>query len=256
MFGVIFAGGHRHGGRRGGGGEKEVPERNLRRCEATKVTPNINIGYNYPGCTTEELQHLDHAHEMKHPVQQWKPISADRAAAELEAMLARHPTAKQRDAIQRLKDAWTTKDWTPDIAIKSFQDFDRAYFGRYLKNRCRLRWKGSNKEMWKAMESDHKETYGVTLRDKAKPVPVERIILNASMIFLKAADGESTRKTTFETISHELIHAYLGIRCARNTREVGREDPSAPDPHHGRQFQRCKYALSKRTRGDIGFGVG
>ena len=37
--------------------------------------------------------------------------------------------------------------------------------------------------------------------------------------------------------------------------EIGWEDPTAPDPHHGRQFQRCRRALNQRTMMDLGFGV-
>ena len=214
MFGGIFGGGgHRHGRHNGihdpDIDDPEVSERDRRHFEETKITPNINIGYNYPGVTIEELQILDHAHEMKHSVRHWHTVSADRATAELEALLAQPPSGKQKDAIKRLRDAWTIEDWTPDIAIKSFSDLDRAYFGRYLKDRCRLRWKGSNEEMWKALGADHMETYGVTFRDKTNPVPVERIILNARFIFLKAGSGEKTRKTTFETLLHELIHGKI-----------------------------------------------
>lgn len=205
MFGGIFDGGHWLGGRHGVH-DPEVSEKDRQRFEVTKITPDISIGYNYPGLKTEELQLLDHAHEIKHSVHQWKPISADRAAAELEAMLSQPPSGKQKEAIKRLRDAWQTKEWTPDIAIKSFQDLDRAYFGRYLKQRCRLRWKGSTKALWRAMGSGHDNTYGITLRDKAKPIPVERMILNAYLIFMDARPGQRTRTTTFETLSHELIH--------------------------------------------------
>jgi len=258
-------GGHGHGSRHGHhhhhaghhAGHRRLPKKNIRYIELSKITPNINIGYNYPGCTYEELRILDHAHEIAHPVQALRQVmSPDQAAVELEAILALAPNAKGRAALQRLKDAWKTPDWTPDIAIKSFNDLDRLYFGRSLKDRCRLRWKGSTRELWKDMGYNHGETLGITLRDKSRLVPVERIVLNAKLILLKTRPGASVRKRAFETLIHEMVHAYLGIRCARNIREVGMEDPMAPDPMHGRQFMRCCRAISRRTMEDLGFHTG
>lgn len=199
-------GGGQHGGQHGGHGQ-HFPKKNLRDLELSKITPNINIGYNYPGCTYEELRMLDHAHEVAHPVQAlWQVISPDQAAVELEDLLALAPNAKGRAALQRLKDAWATPDWTPDIAIKSFNDLDRLYFGRFLKDRCRLRWKGSTRELWKDMGYNHEETLGVTIRDKSRLVPVERIVLNASSILLKSRPGVSVRKQAFEVLIHEMVH--------------------------------------------------
>lgn len=247
--------GHHHHASHHSGHGQQPPAKNLHYLELSKITPNINIGYNYPGCTYEELRILDHAHEIAHPIQALRqPISPDQAAAELEDILAHAPNAKGRAALQRLKDAWTTPDWTPDIAIKSFNDLDRLYFGRTLKDRCRLRWKGSTRQLRK----DLGECYGalgVTIRDNSTLVPVERIILNARIILLKTGPGVSVRKQAFETLIHEMVHAYLGIRCARDIRDIV-QDSMAPDPMHGRPFMRCCRALNRRTMEDIGFHTG
>lgn len=189
-------GGHRH----------DIPEKYIRYYEATKITPAIDKGYSYPGLTQEELRLLDHAHETAHLIEDWTVISPDEAAAELEERLAKYPNEQGREVIKRLKNAWTTKDWTPDIAIKSFFDLDRLYFRGYLRKRARLRWKGSTTELWKAMGMKLRETLGITLRDDTDTVPVERMILNARLLLLETKPWQSARKQTFATLLHEMIH--------------------------------------------------
>ena len=108
---------------------------------------HTHVGYNYPGCTMEELRKLEVQPEFLsfNLLMKWKICNVDRATANLEDFLAKPPDQQAMMAINRLKAAWNDKSWTPDVAIKCFNDIDRAYFGRQMKDRVMLCWRKSVK---------------------------------------------------------------------------------------------------------------
>jgi hypothetical protein len=92
---------------------------------AIQPKPSASDGYHYIGCSTEMLELLDHAHEIPHAdAKNWKPISSDRAACQIESALANRPTVAQQVALERIETAWKDPNWTPDVAMKSFFDLD------------------------------------------------------------------------------------------------------------------------------------
>lgn len=79
--------------------------------EATKIIPSIAVGYNYPGCTTQELIELNHAHEMADRfVDETKLLSVEETVRCLERWLAKPPSDRAKIAIGNLKLAWTKND--------------------------------------------------------------------------------------------------------------------------------------------------
>lgn len=231
------------------------PVKNRQYYEDTTVTPNINIGYSYPGVTYEDLRELDHAHEMCHRfIHKWFPVRRSEATADLVAWLKRPPSDRAQAALKNLKQAWSSRSWSPDIAIKSFFDIDRAYFGGKLRGRVRLRWIRSTRRLQEACRRQDKSFWGCTALDRGTPVTQARIFLNAELMFLRGHHDMSSRRRTIGTLLHECIHAYLLTRVG--AKEYYRtRDHGCPDPSHGVDFVALAVALTKRTKEDIGFEV-
>ena len=259
---------------------RDDPDLNRQHYEASAITPSVDIGTYYPGCTQHELIELDHADEWADRfVGRWKAVSMTRATQELEDWLSKPPTRHSAAAIDRLRTALHEREWTPDLPIKMFNDFDRAFFGRWLKGMCKLRWKGSTKALYKAIGPNYRGTFGVTISNLDTAVPISKIILNAEKIFLGPLPPRvsSRKRGTFGTLLHEMVHgkflvlllrigggyctsgkrlmgyilAYLTARCGY-CHDVD-EDEMGLDGGHGRHFQRCIEALERRTRQDIGY---
>jgi len=96
----------------------------------TRDPPSAEFGYRYPSCTNAQLRILETCHKFDHPgAKSWKPISSSRATKEFLADLRKPPTQEQKQCIETLRVAWNHSYWTPDIAIKSFFDIDKVYFG-------------------------------------------------------------------------------------------------------------------------------
>jgi hypothetical protein len=182
---------------------------------SARISPSASVGYRYPGCTIKMLKLLDHAHEIRHAdARHWKPISSNRAAHEFENDLARPPTRAQRECITRLKSAWTDRKWSPDVAIKSFFDLDVVYFGGYLREKLRLRWKGSKVALRK---EDAQHGFGQTGFEQTADVPTARIILNAEGCLKDAVSIEEAIRETFGTLLHELIHGKIRLKPEMRT---------------------------------------
>ena len=255
------------------------PVLNRQHYEASAITPSVDIGTYYPGCTQHELIELDHADEWADRfVGRWKRVSMSKATQELEDWLSKPPTRHSAAAIDRLKTALHEREWTPDLPIKMFNDFDRAFFGRWLKGMCKLRWKGSTKALYDAIGPRYRCAFGATVSCPEAAVPISKIILNAEMIFLAPLSrrASSRKRGAFGTLLHEMVHgnflvscvlevvitpaeqgltvyilAYLTARCGR-ANDVD-EDLLGLDGGHGRHFLRCIEALERRTRQDIGY---
>ena len=253
---------------------------NKEHYEATAVTPSIDIGTYYPGCTQEDLIELDHADEWSDRFSgHWEPVSLRQATVELEDWLSKPPPHKSAAAIKRMRSALHQRSWTPDLPIKMFNDLDRAFFGRFLKGRCKLRWKGSTKALRKDIGPRYHDTAGVTMPVLNTAVPIARMILNAEVIFLDPRGGRSPEKSrkrmTYGTLMHEMVHgesslqhlelvsgfpqsmlttsilAYLLVRLGSCT--DADETMMGRDGSHGRYFQRCIEAVERRTKKDIGY---
>ena len=231
------------------------PVKNRKYYEDTKVTPHVDIGYDYPGCKLEQLQELDHADEMcDRFINKWVPVSMSEAKAELLEWLAKPRSDGSKEAIARLRSAWTSKHWSPDIAMKSFRDIDRAYFKGYLRGRVRLRWVGSTQRLRRAVGPKYKYTWGCTTLDCMIPVTQARIFLNAEKIFLTGEPTISSRRETFGTLVHECVHAYLLTSAGAGAFNAA-EDQFDADPGHGRYFQAVAAAVNRQTVKELGLEV-
>ncbi|MCJ1389360.1 hypothetical protein MMC18_002216 [Xylographa bjoerkii] len=232
------------------------PRLNRQHYDATRKPPSINEGTPYPGCTQEELRSLDHAHELnwhKPWIKRYRRMDIRQAVADFVARLKIQPSESQLAAIERLRFEWNKETWTPDLAMKSFADLDRAYFFGQMLGRVRLRWKGSTKALRKELGPTYVNTYGFTMWESRTTIPCARIILNAEMIFLRPIITLSRKRETFATLLHEMVHAFLIVYCGQNHDKE--EDRRGLDGGHGRSFQKCAKALTERTKKDLGYEV-
>ncbi|MCJ1246005.1 hypothetical protein MMC30_003209 [Trapelia coarctata] len=229
------------------------PEKNRKYYEQTSVTPHVEIGYEYPGITNDDLRELDHADQMcGRFVYTWEPVSLSEATVGIVESLRKPRSDRAERAIKRLRDAWSGK-WSPDIAIKSFFDLDKAFFGGKLRGRVRLRWTGSTNKLLEEFGPDNQHMMGCTGFEQHTPVAQARIFLNAEKLFLIGQpERVSSKQQTFGTLVHEMIHAYLITRCCVGSSPSEQFDP---DPGHGRHFQRLAKAMDRRTMADLGFEV-
>ena len=226
----------------------------------TEKVPDIHTGYKYPGCTQAELRELDHAHENANRFRGvFRPMSKAQAVARLKAWLKQPPSPDLQSAIDRLREAWNNKNWTPDVAMKCFCDLDRVYFKTSLAGKCRCRWVGSIDTLWKKLGST--DDFGVTVRETGVPVPMARILLNARWMFLAPIDELqcSRKQETFGTLVHEMIHGkFTCPRLFSYSNELtvtvylyvmsGKWD----DDGHDDDFVACAHALNRRTMKDFG----
>ncbi|MCJ1473228.1 hypothetical protein MMC13_001879 [Lambiella insularis] len=185
--------------------EPDDPRLNRQHYEATKITPSVDIGMPYPGCTQNDLRELDH--HSHHWRSQWHPRPIRQATEELCAFLKKPPTKNVQAAIDRLNAAWNSEKWSPEIAMKCFHDLDKVYFGGFLKGKTKLRWKGSTQALYEVLGPTYKGTFGVTCSAKdsaGAPAPLAKIILNAQKIFLDPMAEWSRKRATFGTLLHEM----------------------------------------------------
>lgn len=137
----------------------------------------------------------------------WKICNMDRATANLEDFLAKPPDQQAMMAINRLKAAWNDQSWTPDVAIKCFNDIDRAYFGRQMKDRVMLYWRESVKTIRHDCGPSYLHRLGFTTGGSFDGLPpTVQIQLNAQLIFCSKAPGHNGVRQTFGTLAHECIH--------------------------------------------------
>ncbi|MCJ1246006.1 hypothetical protein MMC30_003210 [Trapelia coarctata] len=227
--------------------------------EATKTPRSIEVGYSYPGCTAEELIELNHAHEIADRlVDKTKLIRVAEEIGELEHWLAKPPSDRAKVAIGNLRRVWTENDkkhpWSPDVAIKCWNDVDRSYFERRLEARVRLRWLGSTAlPPGEYISEGFNGYYGCTWNELGMPVPIATISLNAELIFLKSNidDSDESKRQTFTTLLHEAIHAYVGTRCGWMNEYMQTGSLNG----HGEHFDRLCRAINRRTMEDLGLEV-
>ena len=174
----------------------------------TGYKPSMKRGYPYPGCTQEDLDELLYATDcsrerFRHEI--FRPISLDDATDKLERYLA-HPAGPRTQAARdRLRKALNNPAWTVDLAYKAFYDLDKAFFGGIMRGKVKLRWKGTDKNLYKAIGSDFKETIGITELKHHQRVPVVDLTLNAKRMFLKPTE-KPKRVELWETLLHEMVH--------------------------------------------------
>lgn len=189
---------------------------------STQASPAVSVGYYYPGCTTEMLKLLDHAHEIVHAdARHWRPISSDQAALEFQTALVNQPTKAQQECVARLKAAWTDPDWSPDVVMKSFFDLDAVYFGGLLREKCRIQWIGGAEALMKELKINvPKRWAGMTRRDRSGDVPTAKIRLNAEACLKNAKSLEFAKTETFGVLLHELLHGRFPPHTETETRKL------------------------------------
>ena len=217
---------------------------------ATKAPPNVNTGFQYPGCTQEELQSLRNPrkNERFFAHEYFRPIPIHIATAELEEWLSAPRTAVAQRAINNLQVLRDVKNFWPDAPIKAFHDFDRAYFNSTLSGKVELRWLGSAN----ALRDFRFKALGVTSPLHGTIVPMAKMIINAQLIFL-VQHAPSKAYESIGTLLHEMIHAYFYVRCANM------DDPVSQtlgiDPGHGVCFDAIGRAICRRSWPEIGYKV-
>lgn len=115
-------------------------------------------------------------------------------------------------AIDRLIDSILEAEeygYGPDIIVKAFSDLDLVFFDGRLQGNVCVQWASDEYfQQWNIPPG----TWGFT----AKPQPGElgqcRVKLNAKTILLDPSTDTSF-KTMFGTMLHEMCHAYEHIRC-------------------------------------------
>jgi hypothetical protein len=156
---------------------------------------------------------LKHSHEIPHPdARHWKPISSDRAAWEFQTNLAKPPTNGQQEGILRLRAAWNSPDWSPDVAMKSFWDLNMVYFNGYLLGKCRIMWKSGKAAMINDLGfKDAGYSFGWTYHDRKIDIPTAKILLNAETCLKNAKSPDEAKRETFGTLVHEMIHGKFSL---------------------------------------------
>jgi hypothetical protein len=171
--------------------------------------PSASDGYWYHGCTDKAIKFLDHT---QHAEAEYRtPISSKQATREFVTALKTPPTRAQRNGIARLKAAWNSPYWSPDIALKSFFDLDAVYFGGHLRGECGLEWIGNIEEYMKDKPVNlPKNFYGITERYRSDNVFVSvRILLNAEKCLKNAKSIDEAKRWVIGTLLHEMIHGRL-----------------------------------------------
>lgn len=189
---------------------EEPDDRKLNELRWVKAIHKIHthMGYNYPRCTMEELNKLHAREELDFSLlTKWKITDMNRATANLENFLTKPPGERELQAISRLKTAWNDNSWTPDVAIKRWNDIDRAYFGRQMKGRVTVCWRESEKTIRHDSGPKYQHILGFTdggWLDGSPPTVL--IQLNAQLIFCHPKPKHSAVRQTFGTLLHECVH--------------------------------------------------
>ena len=141
-------------------------------------------------------------------------------------------------AIDRLIDAILDAEdqgYGPDIIIKAFADLDLVFFNGRLRGNVCVQWASDEFfQKWQVPPG----TWGFTVRPKRDEMRQCRLYLNAKTILLDPSTDTSF-KTMFGTLLHEMCHAYEHIRCL----------PEECDPGDGydKHFRTRIHAVHRRA---------
>lgn len=148
-------------------------------------------------------------------------------------------------ALDRIKE-YTAEDrdimW--DIIIKTFDDFDRAYFQGILRRCVLLQWKPFREEPGIFAVDPSLKNLGLTLQPNTPPNKHSRV-----RIYMRT-DFKWDKLPKFYMLGcllHEMLHAYFIVKCGgEGAREIGAEDPG-----HEPLFVRAAKWLEGRSGLDL-----
>ncbi|MCJ1246008.1 hypothetical protein MMC30_003212 [Trapelia coarctata] len=188
--------------------EPDDPKLNETRMIKAIHKIHTHVGYNYPGCTMDELNKLHAQQDLPYNLlMKWKLSNMDRATANLEEFLAKPPGQQESMVIARLKNAWNDTNWTPDVAIKCWNDINRAWFGEQMKDRVMVCWRESEKTFRHDSGPSYQHVLGFTTGGTyTGPPPTVLIQLNAKLIFCSPTPAHNGVRQTFGTLLHECVH--------------------------------------------------
>ncbi|MCJ1389361.1 hypothetical protein MMC18_002217 [Xylographa bjoerkii] len=83
--------------------------------------------------------------------------------------------------------------------------------------------------------------------------PAIRIVLKAQLLYLGPPFDVTRKRRVFGVLLHEMVHAYIQIKSKDAIDHD--EQSQGLDYHHGRSFQTCCWAVTKRTDRDLGYKV-
>ena len=211
---------HRHSGHRHEKQEKAEAQKKL--YEFALLPFSENSGSSYP-CKQSEIDfHRNDRFEKKN---KGPFVSAMQATEEVMRWNdeKRVPAQEELDIIRRLTTAVQNTDrnslFSPDLAVKTFADLDRVFFGGRLRGHVIVHWV-------EKVVLQSREKYG-----SASPTAFGqcRIRLSAERTFVHNATkpGRNPVALMFSTLLHEMCHAYEAVRSPA---EWGR------DQFHGNMF--------------------
>ncbi|KAM0722698.1 hypothetical protein Q7P37_002139 [Cladosporium fusiforme] len=160
--------------------------------------------------------------------EQLSRVSAAKAHENLIAALEQPLNAEQTSAMQRLRSAFAIPrvQLTPDLFTLAMADLDLVLFNNALHDYIKIEW------------ADMTVTPSRMLRGISLPYDVSwsgitkvRIRLNKAMLHL------DPKQEIWGTVIHEMLHAYLDLKCGWGGLTV---------PHHGLSFEISCEALVGR----------
>ena len=141
-------------------------------------------------------------------------------------------------AIDRLIDAILDaedKGYDPDIIIKAFADVDLVFFNGRLRGNVCVQWASDEYfQKWQVPPG----TWGFTVVPQRGEMGQCRMYLNAKTILLDPSTDTSF-KTMFGTLLHEMCHAYEHIRCFPEECDLG--------DGHDKHFRTKIHAVHRRA---------
>ena len=227
---------------------------------------SISSGTPYPGTKKdiESATTADYHRSKKNRPILGDFLSMEAATTKLERSLL--PTAElspsTEAALKRLRGMLLleNKDWGPDLVVKSFNDWDKVFFNRRLKNHVEICWrKEASVPGWPGkFMYGHQLEEGVSWR--WRHVKIE---LNADLLLLKPhsealimREGEppvSPFRAIWGALLHECCHAYLAILSGSGRNRE--EEAEGYDGGHGVHFQRCLHAVDRSSRALLGIAA-
>jgi hypothetical protein len=134
---------------------------------------------------------------------------------------------RQRVAYSRLRSAWKirTRDTTPDLYIKIFNDLDTLLFSGKLRRRVLISWTNLSYDNIISKSGQLKEeTLGLTSYQANDRVHVK---------FHKGLFVEESKRTCWGVLLHECIHSYIGVMARERVQR------------HGQRFRKVAEAIAE-----------
>ena len=141
-------------------------------------------------------------------------------------------------AIERLIDAILDAEeygYSPDLIVKAFADLDVVFFNGKFRDNVYVQWASDEYFQRSKVPAG---TWGFTVRPKPGEVGQCRIKLNAKTILVDPSTDTSF-KTMFGTMLHEMCHAYEFVRCLAKDCD--------PGDGHDEYFRTRIHAVHRRA---------